>query len=67
MSRIAMNIPTEDRVIFRPELQALLHVSSETIRRWLLASKLPVPDVALTRKTVGWKRSTLEHAGIRLT
>jgi len=61
-----MVINPEDRVIFRPELQALLHVSSETIRRWLLASKLPLPDVALTRKTVGWKRSTLERAGIRL-
>ena len=61
-----MNVAHEDRVIFRPELQELLHVSSETIRRWLLASKLPVPDVALTRKTVGWKRSTLERAGIRL-
>lgn len=61
-----MVINPEDRVIFRPELQALLHVSSETIRRWLQASKLPMPDVALTRKTVGWKRSTLERAGIRL-
>lgn len=66
MSRIAMNIPTEDRVIFRPELQTLLHVSSETIRRWLVAKRLPKPDVALSRKTVGWKRSTLESAGIRL-
>jgi predicted DNA-binding transcriptional regulator AlpA len=56
----------EDRVIFRPELQQLLQVSSETIRRWLLGKRLPAPDVALTRKTVGWKRSTLERAGIRL-
>lgn len=61
-----MNIAHEDRVIFRPELQKLLHVSSETIRRWLLARKLPTPDVALTRKTVGWKLSTLERAGIKL-
>ena len=61
-----MNVAHEDRVIFRPELQKLLHVSSETIRRWLLEHRLPSPDVALTRKTVGWKRSTLERAGIRL-
>ncbi len=61
-----MNSAREDRVIFRPELQELLHVSSETIRRWLLERRLPSPDVALTRKTVGWKRSTLERAGIRL-
>jgi len=57
---------SEDRVILRPELQTLLHVSSETIRRWLHAKRLPEPDVALTRKIVGWKRSTLERAGIRL-
>lgn len=61
-----MNSAHEDRVIFRPELQELLHVSSETIRRWLLERRLPSPDVALTRKTVGWKRTTLERAGIRL-
>lgn len=61
-----MNSAREDRVIFRPELQELLHVSSETIRRWLLERRLPSPDVALTRKTVGWKRSTLERAGIKL-
>ena len=61
-----MDAHAQDRVIFRTELQELLHVSSETIRRWLLEHRLPSPDVALTRKTVGWKRSTLERAGIRL-
>lgn len=55
-----------DRVIFRPELQEILMVSSETVRRWMREGKLPDPDVALTRKTVGWRLSTLERAGIRL-
>jgi predicted DNA-binding transcriptional regulator AlpA len=59
-------IEFEDRVIYRDELQSLLKVSSETIRRWKNEKRLPEPDVALTRKTVGWKRSTLELAGIRL-
>tara|TARA_R110001592_G_scaffold141033_1_gene362279 strand:- start:2877 stop:3062 length:186 start_codon:yes stop_codon:yes gene_type:complete len=59
-------IEPEDRVILRPELQSQLNISSETIRRWLKEEKLPVPDVAVTRKTVGWKLSTLVCAGIRV-
>jgi predicted DNA-binding transcriptional regulator AlpA len=55
-----------DRVIFRPELQEKLMVSSETVRRWIRDEKLPDPDISLTRKTIGWRLSTLEKAGIRL-
>lgn len=57
---------TEDRVIWRPDLQELLQVTSETLRRWLLAGKLPAPDVDISRRTKGWKLSTLRAAGINL-
>lgn len=58
---------TEDRVIWRADLQEQMHVSSETLRRWMLAKKLPPPDVDLSRRTKGWRLSTLHRAGIRLT
>lgn len=54
----------QDRLIFRPELCNLLGVTSETMRRWLIEGKLPGPDVALSRKTQGWRLSTLRAAGI---
>lgn len=58
--------PQEDRVIWRRDLQATIQVSSETIRRWTNSGKLPAPDVHLSRRTVGWKLSTLRAAGINL-
>lgn len=61
-----MTPTTEDRVIWRPDLQELMHVSSETVRRWMHANKLPPPDVAISRRTVGWRLSTLRAAGINL-
>jgi len=53
-------------LVWRRDLQALMKVSSETMRRWLRAGKLPEPDLNLSSHTVAWKRSTLEQAGIRL-
>jgi len=62
-----MSDPTEfDRVIWRPELQQMMAVTSETVRRWMKAGRLPRPDVAMSRKTLGWKVSTLRAAGIDL-
>ena len=61
-----MTINEEDRVIFRPELQSLMSVTSETIRRWMKANRLPRPDVAMSRKTLGWRISTLRNAGINI-
>lgn len=61
-----MTIDEKDRVIFRPELQALMCVTSESIRRWTQAGKLPKPDVAMSRKTLGWRVSTLRNAGINI-
>lgn len=56
-----------DRVVYRPELQTLLGgVSSETIRRWLLAKKLPEPDVQMSLRTVGWRLSTLRAHGVKV-
>lgn len=57
---------THDRVIWRPDLQEKMGVSSNTIRRWMLEGKLPPPDVDLSRRTRGWRLSTLREAGINL-
>jgi hypothetical protein len=56
-----------DRVIWRADLQAEMRVTSETVRRWMKAGKLPPPDVDISRRTKGWRLSTLHRAGIRLT
>lgn len=55
-----------DRVIWRVDFQSMMQVSGETVRRWMKAGKLPAPDVALSRKTLGWKISTLRSAGINI-
>jgi len=57
---------TEDRVIYRQDLYKMMSVTSETLRRWLRDGKIPAPDVAITQRTVGWRLSTLQAAGIRL-
>jgi hypothetical protein len=56
----------EDPVIWRAELPGLLHIGTEAVRRHIKAGKLPPPDVDLSRKTRGWKLSTLRAAGINL-
>ena len=53
-----------DRVIYRQDLYKTLGVTSETLRRWMKNGKMPVPDVQLSRRTVGWRLSTLHEAGI---
>lgn len=57
---------TEDPIYTRASIMERLGVSRETIRQWIKAKKLPPPDVALSRKTIGWKRSTLAAAGVNL-
>jgi len=57
---------TLDRVIWRQDLQQKLCVTSNTVRRWLKAGKLPPPDVNLSSRTKGWKLSTLRTACINL-
>lgn len=61
-----MEATTEDPIYTRADIMERLRVKSDTIRKWLKAKKLPPPDVALSRKTTGWKRSTLAAAGINL-
>lgn len=56
----------EDRVIWRRELQEAMQVRSDTIRRWIKTEKLPQPDVKISQKTLGWRLSTLQAAGIYL-
>lgn len=57
---------TPDKVIWRHDLQAMMSVSSETVRRWIKQGRLPKPDVAMSQKTMGWKFSTLQNSGINL-
>lgn len=59
-------INEQDRVIWRPDLQQMMGVTSETMRRWMKANRLPAPDVAMSRKTLGWRVSTLRNAGINI-
>ena len=56
----------EERLVSRADLCKTLDVHSETIRKWLKSGKLPTPDVALSRKTLMWRLSTLRAAGINL-
>jgi hypothetical protein len=55
----------QDRVIWRKEIYVLLGgVCSETVRLMLKSGRLPAPDVSLSKKTMGWKQSTLQKIGI---
>lgn len=56
----------EDRVIYRQDLYKMLGVTSETLRRWIRDGKMPAADVSITKRTMGWRISTLHTAGIRL-
>jgi len=60
-------INEQDRVIWRPDLQKMMGVTSETIRRWMKDKRLPTPDVAMSRKTLGWRISTLRAHGVNFT
>jgi len=61
-----METNEQDRVIWRPQLQEMMGVTSETVRRWMRGKQLPAPDVAMSRKTIGWRLSTLRSAGINI-
>ena len=57
---------TTATIIRRRELQALLGVSSDTMRRYLRDGKLPPPDYAPTCKLQAWRMDTLKAAGLDL-
>jgi predicted site-specific integrase-resolvase len=60
-------IDPDDKVIWRRDLMKMLGgVASETVRRWLKEGKLPAPDVDLSQRTRGWRKSTLRAAGINV-
>lgn len=61
------NEAANDPVIWRAELPGLLNIGSEAVRRHIKAGKLPPPDVDLSRKTRGWRLSTLHAAGIKIS
>jgi hypothetical protein len=56
----------DDPIIKRSDLQKMLDVCSETLRRHIKSGKLPAYDVRLSRKTCGWRRSTLRAAGVNV-
>lgn len=57
----------EDKVIWRRDLRQIFgDVSNETVRRWMVSGKLPKPDVDLSQRTRGWRKSTLRAAGINV-
>jgi len=61
---VMQRIIAADPIVWREDLQVVLRISSETVRRWLKSNKLPKPDIYPTRKTMGWKLSTLRGAGL---
>ena len=58
-----LQLVSTDPIVWRDQLQSVLGVSSDTIRRWLKSNRLPKPDIYPTRCTMGWKLSTFRTAG----
>lgn len=56
----------DDPILTRADIAERLKCTTDAVRKWVKAGKLPPPDVALSRKTTGWKRSTLAAAGVNL-
>jgi hypothetical protein len=56
----------QDRVLWRRDLPGEFQVNTETVRRWIKAGKLPKPDVDLSRRSRGWRLSTLRAAGLNI-
>ena len=52
--------------ITRKRLKEIMNVHTDTVRRWMKDGKLPPYDCAMSRKTAGWRPSTLAKAGIML-
>ena len=51
--------------LFPKDVMALLGITtSDTLRKYIKAQKVPAPDVVVTRKQRYWWRSTLERAGL---
>jgi predicted DNA-binding transcriptional regulator AlpA len=57
-------INTEHNLIMRKDLQEHLHVTADTLRRWIKSQRIPKPDVQISTRTMGWRRSTLEEFGL---
>jgi hypothetical protein len=55
----------DERPVMRADLCDYFRVKSEdTIRRWAKTGVLPPPDVQIDRRNWGWRRQTLEAAGL---
>jgi hypothetical protein len=51
-------------VIWLRDLPRALGRSTQTVRVWRQKGLIPPPDMSPTRKSQGWRRSTLEAAGL---
>lgn len=58
--------PEIDRVIWRQDLPEMMRVHNNTISKWITEGKFPTPDVQMTRRSFGWRLSTLRSHGINL-
>jgi hypothetical protein len=56
----------EDRLILRKELGLILKVQGDTLTKWVKEGKLPPYDTTISRRTTGWKLSTLVNAGVAI-
>ncbi len=56
----------KDEFLPRAELAKRLGICSDTLTRWIREKRVPPPDLAPTRKTQQWRRSSLQTAGLNL-
>lgn len=57
-------MPTD--LVDRPTLRRILGVSSETLRRYLKAQRVPPPAIDVSRQRQQWRVADLREAGIRV-
>lgn len=55
-----------DPIIKRGDLPKILGVHSDTVRVMIKKKRLPPYDVSLSKRTCGWKASTLRAAGVNV-
>lgn len=58
---------TQDKIVWRADLQSTCDVKSNTVRVWIKEGRLPPFDIILTTHKTGWKLSTLKAAKIDLS
>lgn len=57
---------SDDKLLSRAELAAVLRTNSDTLGRWVRQKRVPPPDVKTTQKNQQWKVSSLRAAGLNI-